>query len=52
MPYVEQVVTYEQIINYDFCGCENKMTPCDVIADNFLKNISLKEMKLEYEDEI
>lgn len=31
-----------KVIHYDFCGCENKTTPCDIIVMNFLENVSLK----------
>lgn len=39
-----------QVMNDDFCGCQNLVTPCDRIASSFFKNISFGEMKREYEN--
>lgn len=42
---------YSQVIAYDFCGCENKITPCDIIQQTFLTNASLKDIKDSYMEE-
>lgn len=44
-PFEKQLISANQVLNFDFCGCESKMTPCQVIDETFLKDVSLRELK-------
>lgn len=35
-------------MTFDFCGCENQVTPCEIFQRHLLKNVSLPEMKEEH----
>lgn len=46
--FEQQSVSTMQVLNFDFCGCESKMTPCEIIEKTFFKGVSLSEMRESY----
>lgn len=38
----------KEVLAFDFCGCENQLTPCEIVEKNLMRNVSLPEMRAEY----
>lgn len=47
--YEDRSLIDRKVINYDFCGCESQMTPCDIIMSTFLRKVKGEFLRLSYE---